>query len=404
MGSALIVNVEPFFRFNSDFFQSLKNIHIQNYLSNEKKLTMLKQYSFLVFWLLAFNAIAVFASQAQETTIFPFQKGEKTGYINAQGKVVIEPQFDDGERSFEGIARVTKFKVGYGYITNTGKWIARPQYEVALNFSEGLAAVCKDNKCGYLNKRGQVVIPLQFAFDHLTASEKYKTDLDKDKAILFPPVASFSEGLAVVVHPDKDLMFIDKSGKAVIGDKILKSLGVQQAASFSEGLAAVTINERIGFIDKTGRLVITPKFSDVGKFMNGVTAAKIDDTWGFIDKTGNFITEPQFDWVASIQAKTAVVLQDNKFGYFSIASNSFLIPPQFESANDFCGDVAAVAFREKEWGGYWMLVDKQGKFASPTKFGSLGKCGEGLFQFGGDGEGNVGYMNGQGKVIFSIKN
>lgn len=35
-------------------------------------------------------------------------------------------------------------------------------YDAIGNFSEGLAIVCKDNKFGYMNEMGELVIPCQF--------------------------------------------------------------------------------------------------------------------------------------------------------------------------------------------------------------------------------------------------
>ena len=70
--------------------------------------------------------------------------GDKWGYINVAGEVVIEPQFDQAHSFYEGLAVV---RVGdsdrgkYGYVNAAGEVVIKPQFRQAHSFSEGLAAV-----------------------------------------------------------------------------------------------------------------------------------------------------------------------------------------------------------------------------------------------------------------------
>lgn len=110
------------------------------------------------------------------------------------------------------------------------------RYDKIDVFSEGLAAVRRDNKWGYINLKGEEVIPCQFS----------------DK---FPP-GQFSEGLACVVderNPKEELWncrigFINKDGEFVIsGDYFSEtpSLGTvwgdisHKLPSFKDGKCAV---------------------------------------------------------------------------------------------------------------------------------------------------------------------
>ena len=72
---------------------------------------------------------------------------------------------------------------------------------------------------------------------------------------LFDAAHSFSEGLSPVKQGDK-WGFIDASGRWVISPR-LRFDGVM---SFTEGLAMVEKGEKYGFIDKTGKIVIAPRF------------------------------------------------------------------------------------------------------------------------------------------------
>ena len=71
-----------------------------------------------------------------------------------------------------------------------------------------------------------------------------------------------------------------KTGSFVINPQF------DDAASFSEGLAAVRIGDfetgRSGFIDKTGTYVINPQFGFANAFSDGLAAVRIGGKWGFI--------------------------------------------------------------------------------------------------------------------------
>lgn len=47
-----------------------------------------------------------------------------------------------------------------------------------MSFSEGLAMVCRGEKCGYINKNNEVVIP--FEFDAATPFENGEAKVKKD--------------------------------------------------------------------------------------------------------------------------------------------------------------------------------------------------------------------------------
>jgi len=50
--------------------------------------------------------------------------------------------------------------------------------------------------------------------------------------------------------------------------------------------------KKYGYIDKTGKIVIEPKFDNAWSFSEGLARVKIDDKDGYIDKTGKYVWEP----------------------------------------------------------------------------------------------------------------
>lgn len=68
----------------------------------------------------------------------------------------------------------------------------------------------------------------------------------------------------------------------------------ERAFEFEEDLAGVRIGGQYGFIDRSGAIVISPKFDLVGGFYQGLAEVLVNDQVGVIDRQGKFVVEPQF--------------------------------------------------------------------------------------------------------------
>jgi hypothetical protein len=67
-----------------------------------------------------------------------------------------------------------------------------------------------------------------------------------------------------------------------------------RAEEFSDGLAQVVVGDKVGYIDKIGKMVIPPQFADGagGNFFEGLDRVWVDGKMGYIDKTGNYVWAP----------------------------------------------------------------------------------------------------------------
>jgi serine/threonine protein kinase len=80
-------------------------------------------------------------------------------FLNTQGHIVIQAQFDRVDAFSEGVARIFDRDQGYGFIDQRGDAIVMPQYRGARSFSEGLAAVKLGNQWGYIHNPLQPFTP-----------------------------------------------------------------------------------------------------------------------------------------------------------------------------------------------------------------------------------------------------
>jgi hypothetical protein len=133
------------------------------------------------------------------------------------------------------------------------------------------------DKIGFIDKSGNIQIPL---------SAKYAS------------VQSFAEGLGAVKDRTSGKWgFIDADGTLAISCKFDKTYG------FSDGLAAVLVANKYGFIDKAGKGVIEPSFDSIEQlhfhdyvhgFQCGLAKVKNNGRTVFIDKAGKEVyTEPE---------------------------------------------------------------------------------------------------------------
>ena len=71
--------------------------------------------------------------------LLPIKKDGRIGFINLQGKIVIQPKFRKVGNFSEGLAPA-RMEGLYGYIDNSGKYVIPPIYDYAEDFSEGSLA------------------------------------------------------------------------------------------------------------------------------------------------------------------------------------------------------------------------------------------------------------------------
>lgn len=87
----------------------------------------------------------------------PYRKGDKWGFSDWDGNILIDCVYDIAEPFFEGLAMVLK-NGKYGYIDKTGEIVIPYEFNRGCSFSDGLALVEKNEKLSYINKIGDVII------------------------------------------------------------------------------------------------------------------------------------------------------------------------------------------------------------------------------------------------------
>lgn len=245
---------------------------------------------------------------------FAMHRGyDKAGFIDKTGKLVVEPIYDDVMDFSEGLAVVRKNGKS-GFIDKTGKVIIPLQFDYAFSFAEGLATVFVNGKYGFIDRMGKIVIEPQFTYANRFA-ENFAVVKIGGGTILPYPYSTYQER-EYFDKIETKYGFINKKGE------IVYSFSARRAGSFSNGLAAVETLNGFGFINNKGEFAIQPKFSSVfgttPQFSEDLSLTVLKDSKiGFIDKTGKVVIKTDYKYANDFENGLAQVCEEviNTCGY-----------------------------------------------------------------------------------------
>jgi len=194
---------------------------------------------------------------------------EERGYINHKGEMVIKLDDDEVGYGFsEGLAAVSNDNFKVGFIDKDGNMKIDYKLDIPSTFNDGLARVADTatGKIGYINKYGVVTIQKMYdeaydIIDNRTMAGYYDKQYKMRWALLdgkgqqltdfrFDHGKSFRNGAAVVIYGGR-WGYIDSTGEFMFKNNF------DFAEGFGEdGLAWAVDGEQVGFIDKTGNMII----------------------------------------------------------------------------------------------------------------------------------------------------
>lgn len=236
-------------------------------------------------------------------------KGKKWGYLDTEGKVVIELKYEKVSIFNNGNAVANKGsdyfildKNGTEILVEGGKLID------IKHFSEGLAPFTnKDKQVGFVNNKGEIVVAAQFlAVGYFKDGLAWAKDVNKkvgfvnnkgewiiepqfDAAKNFDPISGLAR-----VKTEGQWAYTNKSGEILFVD-------TEKWGDFKEGLARGKKGGKTGYYNNKGEWVIAPEFEGGRDFKNGFAAVKKGEKWGFINTKGEWMIEPQFAAVKDLE-------------------------------------------------------------------------------------------------------
>lgn len=218
----------------------------------------------------------------------------KCDYIDKNDKVVlssVSEYFDLDVQSYHD--GLVGFRSGnkFGFKDKHGKIVISPQYASVGKFSTGLAMVeNEEHKFGFINLLGEYIIPA-----------------------IFKKASSFSEGVAYVTYDNNSQAYIDVTGKKFL---TVKS-NCKGGDSFSDGLVQFTKSGKTGFMDFNGKIVIKNLYENSANdlFNDGIAPVRfvikennmVFYKYGFINRKGELIIKPIYDFATIFSEGLAFV-------------------------------------------------------------------------------------------------
>ena len=294
------------------------------------------------------------AEKKNPDTIILLDEGKEISMaiLDTNGKTIKE--FEDisyADAISEGKIRITQNGL-YGAMDMSGNIIVEPQYEGAasnsameesLIYREKRAVFYKDGKYGYLDEKGEEIIPAKF----------------------------------------------------------------QRAGLFRNGLAAVKEDDKWGYIDLNGEYVIEPMYDDANSFFANVTEVKQNDESLIINQNGEIkqrgILIPDSYRTEECQQEGLMVVynENGKYGYMNV-DGDLIVEPKFKEAYPFSDGVGLVnmAVSEGSAESYYGYIGTDGNYVIEPKYSNARNFNDGYAYVNHSKEGNIeGFIDKQEKLV-----
>ena len=283
--------------------------------------------------------------------------------------------------------------------------IASKAYDGIRTFSNEMACIHKNNKWGFIDKKGEEVIPLKFNFAN-----------------------DFHNDLAFVRFENDSIGCINKKGESITFYKGAKCPLYIKQNSYTNGLARVIINGKIGYINEQEEFVIPCKYDIANDFTDELAVVVKDGRFGYINTEGEEVIPLEYRWGSDFSEELAIVIdslhkwkyidvngrepfvcsytelgcfseglavvKDNeKYGFINKKGEE-VIPCIYEYAFKFSDGLSKVLFD-----GNWIFIDKSGGIPFSYNYESGGEFSEGLATVKDGGKWY--YINKKGEIAFS---
>lgn len=300
-----------------------------------------------------------------------------------------------------------------------------------IQASTTLLPVCVNDKWGYINLHGEIIVPCQFDYAsefseglaHIRLRFDYETYENHEYMVVddnFREIGRltcsyathFSDGLMAFKRSEK-WGYVDTSVKVLIPPSF------DCGRDFLDGLATLEVNEKWGVIDHSGEWTIPPKFKEIHPFQPSerITGFKTDvdqlgrpcegdRDWGFLNRRGEIVVEPRFSHLCftSNGLTPAAIWTGKQTNYgFVDEWGDWIVTPRFDACDAvFVNDALGAAVNDR-----WGVVNREGGWIIEPRFTYAEAFHEGLSKVyvGGKYEGirlfggKCGYIDCDGEFV-----
>lgn len=344
--------------------------------------------------------------------LLSIRKGEKCGFIDVMGNLLLEPSYYD----------ISSFNHGYAIVSKKDSYY---DYEADYDREYSIYGVIDSNL--------DEVIPCAFRSmkyieeSHLFETEKgYKDTSGRfvaecdGKKIYVPSkylyCKSFNNGSAVAVlkaWPENRYALINDEAEDII-PPIFDSLTL-----LSNGSYKFKLNDKYGLIDNTGRIILPNKYHAIGKFVDDLACVRVDvksadsnketDLYGYVDLQGNEVLPVEYEFIGKRFNNRSVVMKGGEWCLFGIDDHKLTAFPGVAHlgpcvSDDMCKINIGGKYDKGDnrvTGGLWGYCSVDGKTVIEAVYESSCGFSEGFAAVKRNGK--WGFINTFGEVVVPCK-
>lgn len=365
----------------------------------------------------------------------------KDGFVNDEGEIFDITPFKSTAFSFSNGVLAVQQKDKWGYVDYLGNMLLPCEYSSVGRFIFGCGKVSSDNKVGFVNRKGDFIVPLiyseileEYVDKELTAKYNGKWGVvDTMGRVVLPfifdddniPIRRLGNyfrigpvdynnnvwGLVdsvgkVVLPRDYEYFYPIRNSSAVIVSKNLNrppkatvkleeglKVDLPHRYNVSEGKTSAEPEYRYGVADGTGKWLVPLEYEFIqDDVAEGLLLVKRQGRYGLLrtsDWTVEFF-EPDIS-VVDVEDGMIKVYKDSLVGFLDSTGRQ-VIPCIYESADSFEEGLSLVK-KDNKYG----LIDKSGRVVVPMEYKMLSKPYEGAIAACKDSL--WGYIDTLGQVI-----
>lgn len=264
--------------------------------------------------------------------LMPYLKGDKYGYANSKGQIVIEPKYDYVLLFEKGYALV-RLNYKWGLIKETGHVIIEPIARQLSNFdSNNLTEITVENKSGVINTKGEWVVPCNYS----------RVDIKPN----------FIE----VTNSDNQTAIFDLKGKTIVDFKNIEFRFPESTLAFSNFIIT-ELDQQFGLseIEKTGEFKerIPPQYKSLSILNDKLFEVQLDDKWGLVDSDNKLIVPFEYN---GFKKEGGFIIAEQEIEY---QTKIKLFEPEFYIPNRRMDDIEREFDNEKRIVYYLMTQEEQ---------------------------------------------
>lgn len=326
------------------------------------------------------------------------EQGYRYGYINSQGKQVLDTMFTNVKRITEvkddNNTYLITYKNGQAGILKNGQTVIENEYEdISYDVTNNVLVLQKNAKQGVYDLAGNMILPIQY--DNIEIWGTLINATKDGKLMVFNVSGTVQdENSLKAMYPENNYYItVDRNGKYGVADQNKNSI-INNEYNYIEyafdKYFIATKNEKIGVIDETGNIVI-PIENSIVQNINGTKIIQIINS----ETNVSDIYNSKMEKVLS-QSDSRIYLKEN---YIKLVSADDIKYIDYDGNLKDAQEIFTnnIVFAKKE-NGKWGYVDRSGNTVVDYKYEfatNINEYGYGAVKQNG----KWGVVNAQGQLI-----